>query len=205
MRSRWTSIVIATRNAGKAAEFRSMLAPLGIEVRSLLDIDAKLPEVEEDGETFADNAEKKARAAAEALGVPALADDSGLCVDALNGAPGVRSARYAGAGSSDEQNNAKLLSELSREERGESSGARFVCALALHDPSARETLHAEGACEGVIVREPRGTNGFGYDPLFYVPELGKTFAEMSDEEKNLISHRGRALRNFIAVLEGGAR
>jgi len=203
------SIVIATRNAGKAAEFRAMLAPLGIEVLSLLDLpEGASPEVEEDGETFAANAEKKARAAAAALGRPALADDSGLCVDALDGAPGVYSARYAGEPSNDARNNEKLLRELAaRGAKTEAadgtpalSRARFVCALALHDPATGETSFAEGECEGVIVPEARGDGGFGYDPLFYVPELGKTFAQLDKDEKNRISHRGRAMRAFADEL-----
>jgi XTP/dITP diphosphohydrolase len=201
-------IVIATRNAGKAAEFRTMLSPLGIDVQSLLEVGAHLPEVEEDGETFAANAEKKARAAAAALGLPALADDSGLCVDALGGAPGVRSARYAGEPTSDARNNEKLLRELAELGSVAAAGdggkllsaAQFVCALALVDPRSGETLHAEGVCRGYIVPELRGGNGFGYDPLFFVPELGKTFGEMSDEEKNRISHRGRALERMAETL-----
>lgn len=206
MRSNIDKLVIATRNKGKASEFRSMLSPLGIEVLSLLDIDAEVPDVEEDGDTFAANAEKKAKSAAEALGVPTLADDSGLCVDALGGAPGVRSARYAEEPSSDERNNAKLLSELAgigAKQHIGLSDARFVCALVLYDPRSGETVHAEGSCEGVIVSEPRGANGFGYDPLFYVPDMGKTFGEMSDAEKNRISHRGRALLQLKHILEHG--
>jgi len=203
------SIVVATRNRGKAAEFRDMLAPLGFEVLSLLDLpEGAAPDVEEDGDTFAANAEKKARAAAAALGRPALADDSGLCVDALDGAPGVYSARYAGEPSNDERNNEKLLREL--QTRGARrdvapgvaalSPARFVCVLALHDPEAGETVFAEGACEGFIVAETRGAGGFGYDPLFYVPELGKTFGEATAEEKHALSHRGRALRALAEKL-----
>lgn len=204
------SIVVATRNAGKAAEFRAMLAPLGIEVLSLLDLpDGAVPDVVEDGDTFAANAEKKARAAAVALGRPALADDSGLCVDALGGEPGVYSARYAGEPSSDARNNEKLLRELaSRGARepaggeGALSAAQFRCALALHDPETGETLFAEGACEGVILAAPRGEGGFGYDPLFYVPAVGKSFAELDKAEKNRLSHRGEALRALAAKLDG---
>ncbi|HZG56502.1 XTP/dITP diphosphatase [Paenibacillus sp.] len=202
------SIVVATRNRGKAAEFREMLAPLGYEVLSLLDLpDGASPDVEEDGDTFAANAEKKARAAAQALGRPALADDSGLCVDALDGAPGVYSARYAGEPSDDARNNAKLLAELAS--RGARAGAapvealsaaRFVCALALYDPDADRTVFAEGSCEGWIVPETRGAGGFGYDPLFYVEALGKTFGEASSEEKHAVSHRGAALRALAEKL-----
>jgi XTP/dITP diphosphohydrolase len=204
------SIVVATRNKGKAAEFRDMLAPLGYEVLSLLDLpeaDA-MPDVVEDGDTFAANAEKKAREAARALGRPALADDSGLVVDRLGGAPGVYSARYAGEPSDDARNNAKLLRELAAagepRETGEGaialSAARFVCVLALHDPETNETTFAEGACEGFILDEARGSGGFGYDPLFYAPSLGKTFGEASAAEKHAISHRGAALRALAEKL-----
>lgn len=205
-------VVVATRNAGKAEEFRALLAPLGIEVKSLLDMpESAVPDVVEDGDTFEANAEKKARAAALALNCPALADDSGLCVDALNGEPGVYSARYAGEPSNDRSNNEKLLRELAARAQNKPtvegvealSPARFVCALALYIPgdggdrdSAR-TIFAEGSCEGVIISEPRGDGGFGYDPLFYVFEFGRTFAELSREEKNRISHRGKALRAFV--------
>ncbi|HZG76303.1 MAG TPA: XTP/dITP diphosphatase [Paenibacillus sp.] len=203
------TIVVATRNKGKAAEFRDMLAPLGYEVLSLLDLpDGAAPDVEEDGDTFAANAEKKAREAARALGRPTLADDSGLVVDRLGGAPGVYSARYAGEPSDDARNNAKLLAELAtagepREVSGGAtalSAARFVCVLALHDPGTNETTFAEGACEGYILNEARGTSGFGYDPLFYVPSLGKTFGEATPEEKHAISHRGAALRALAEKL-----
>ncbi|HZG87105.1 XTP/dITP diphosphatase [Paenibacillus sp.] len=204
------SIVIATRNKGKAAEFRDMLSPLGIEVLSLLDLpEGAAPDVVEDGETFAANAEKKARAAAEALGRPALADDSGLCVDELDGAPGVYSARYAGEPSDDARNNEKLLRELAAigAEHTTADGvaalspARFVCALALYIPEQGRTIPAEGAVEGAIVPEPRGTGGFGYDPLFYVPGLGKTFGEAAPEEKHRVSHRGKALLELAEKLK----
>jgi XTP/dITP diphosphohydrolase len=204
------TIVIATRNKGKAAEFRKLLSPLGVTVLSLLDMpEGAVPEVEEDGDTFRANAEKKARAAAVALGRPALADDSGLCVDALGGAPGVYSARYAGEPSSDERNNAKLLQELAatgtrRIVDGVEtlSPAAFVCALALYHPATGETTFADGTCEGLIIPEARGNDGFGYDPLFYVPAFGKTFAEMDAGEKNSVSHRGQAMRDFTARLQG---
>ena len=203
------TLVVATRNAGKAEEFRRLLAPLGIEVTYLADYPGDaVPEVVEDGETFRENAAKKARAAAEALGLPALADDSGLCVDALDGRPGVYSARYAGEPASDEKNNAKLLAELKKRGAGAEgpdgvvvlSPASFVCVLALHIPENGETLFAEGACRGVILSEPRGSGGFGYDPLFYLPELRRTFAELSSEEKNRLSHRGNALRALQQTL-----
>ncbi|MDF2717041.1 MAG: purine phosphatase [Paenibacillus sp.] len=200
-------LVIATRNAGKAREFASLFEPLGITVHSLNDY-PDIPDIVEDGETFAANALIKAKAVAERLGVPALADDSGLCVDALDGRPGVYSARFAGAGAKDADNNAKLLRELDllvkdgripaesavadgREVRLLSK-ARFVCALALYEPHSHP-LQVEGQCEGVIIDTPIGANGFGYDPLFYIPEFGQTMAELPMERKNAISHRARAL------------
>ncbi|WP_409341751.1 non-canonical purine NTP pyrophosphatase [Paenibacillus sp. MBLB4367] len=212
------TLVIATRNRGKTAEFARMLEPFGIEVKSLNDV-PDMPDIVEDGQTFADNALIKARAIAEKLGEPVLADDSGLCVDALDGAPGVWSARYAGEGATDAMNNAKLIAELAHRvqprelpERtgaeGEPhplvlSGAAFVCALALYDPASRQALHVEGECRGYIVSAPRGEGGFGYDPLFYVPEQGRTMGELAAERKNQISHRGEALRKLTAILESG--
>ncbi|RAV22045.1 non-canonical purine NTP pyrophosphatase [Paenibacillus contaminans] len=215
------TLVIATRNRGKAAEFAKLLQPFGIEVKSLNEV-PDMPDIVEDGATFADNALIKARTIAERLGEPVLADDSGLCVDALNGAPGVISARYADEHATDAMNNAKLIAELGQRVQphelpaqagGETaggerhplvlSGAAFVCALALYDPASRETLHVEGECLGFIIGAPRGEAGFGYDPLFYVPELGRTMAELSAEHKNKISHRGEALRKLTAILESG--
>jgi XTP/dITP diphosphohydrolase len=229
-------LVIATRNAGKVREFAHRFGKLGLTVRSLADYDA-MPDVVEDGDTFAANAEKKAVTIAQALGLPVLADDSGLCVDALGGAPGVYSARYAGEPSDDTANNRKLLQELqslrlspeASDERGEPSvqrapsakgspteagdllaaqalaaagaralsAARFVCALAVHDPASGETLHAEGASDGWIIDKPLGENGFGYDPLFFVPAYGKTMAQLTMEEKNAISHRAQALDRLL--------
>ncbi|WP_166240409.1 non-canonical purine NTP pyrophosphatase [Paenibacillus turpanensis] len=215
-------IVVATRNAGKVKEFAHAFAELGVAVRSLADY-PEAPEVVEDGATFADNALKKAKTIAEALGVAALADDSGLCVDELDGAPGVYSARYAGEPSSDEQNNAKLVRELRRvrgleleagglpdfgaeDEGTEPFGtARFVASLAYYDPASGEVLRAEGTCEGEIIPEPRGEGGFGYDPHFYVPQLGKTMAELTVAEKQQISHRGKALERLLGLWEQKAR
>jgi len=205
-------IVIATRNRGKMLEFQEMLAPLGIRVSCLLDVEKNtIPEIEEDGETFAANAEKKARMAASVMGMPVLADDSGLCVEALGGEPGVKSARYAGEPSSDVANNTKLLRELADRTEGYIdlegnfiwSQARFMCALVLFQPTTGIALHAEGACEGQIIGEARGTHGFGYDPLFYIPEFKRTFAELAPHEKHQISHRGRALQSFIDVISRG--
>lgn len=184
-------VVLATKNPGKAKEIRSLMGDLPIEI---VDLEAfpglNLPS--EDGETFADNALRKAEAVAEATGLWALADDSGLEVDCLNGRPGVFSARYAGEGCSDQENNRKLLEEL----RGvpiEKRRARYRCVVALVGPHGERRLF-QGECEGLIADLPRGEGGFGYDPLFLLPEKGKTMAELDPEEKNRISHRGKALR-----------
>ncbi|AFC32748.1 RdgB/HAM1 family non-canonical purine NTP pyrophosphatase [Paenibacillus mucilaginosus 3016] len=212
MRQLGTEVVIATRNAGKVREFAALFGQQGIAVKSLLDYPS-IPDIPEDGETFAANALIKARAVAQHLGVSALADDSGLCVDRLGGAPGVYSARYAGEPSDDAANNRKLLEELRRlGPAGEPasggpallSPARFVCAMALVDAEGRTAAEVEGTCEGAIIGEPRGAGGFGYDPLFYVPELGRTLSELAMEEKNKLSHRGQALRRLMDVLKGGA-
>lgn len=189
-------LLFATRNRGKLAELRALVAPHGIEVDSLDDVDAP-GEVEEDGETFTANAEKKARAALAATGLPALADDSGLDVDALDGAPGVRSARYAGPGQDDAANNAKLLAALASVPDARRT-ARFRCALAFVDAAGTLTV-AEGTLEGRIGQAPRGAGGFGYDPLFLLPD-GRTLAELSAAEKNAISHRGQALRKMAPHL-----
>lgn len=191
------TILVATRNAGKTREFALAFSTLGIKVKSLADYPA-IPDVEEDGETFLENALKKAKTVAELLNIPVLADDSGLCVDRLNGEPGVYSARYAGEHGNDEANNAKLIASLHalpalKDENG-LSPAQFVCALVLYDPASKRTYEALGTVDGVIIDEPRGSNGFGYDPLFYVPSYGRTMAELTPEEKQRISHRGEALR-----------
>jgi XTP/dITP diphosphohydrolase len=180
-------IVLATRNQGKTNEIRKFLEGFPVEIRDLNDF-GPIPEVVEDGATFEENAYKKAHFTAKILGLPALADDSGLEVDALKGAPGVHSARYAGPRATDDENNAKLLANLA----GVSDrAARFRCNLSLAVPSG-PALTYEATCEGVIVEQPRGTNGFGYDPIFFCPERGKTFGEMTLEEKSQVSHRGRA-------------
>lgn len=206
MTGRKREIVIATRNPGKAREFAHAFAALEVAVKSLLDYPS-IPDIPEDGSTFADNARIKAKTASELLGVPALADDSGLCVDALDGAPGVYSARYAGKGASDADNNAKLLAELTG--RGAEtlgtlpdgtrllSRGRFVCVLALYDPERGAFIEAEGEVAGFIADRPRGSGGFGYDPLFWLPELGRSMAELTQEEKRAISHRGKALEALL--------
>lgn len=190
-------LVFATRNAGKLTELRQLLAELdGVAIEVLSAADLALPEVVEDADTFAGNAAKKALSASRASGLPALADDSGLEVDALGGAPGVISARYAGPEQDDRRNNEKLLAALARVPP-QRRAARFRSALALADTAGSlgdRVLAAEGVCEGMILEAPRGTGGFGYDPLFFSPELGMTFAEAGIGPKNHLSHRARAMR-----------
>lgn len=192
-------VIVATRNAGKIAEISSSLDLPGWEFVTAETIGLSAPEVIEDGMTFADNAVVKAAAYHESLGMPALADDSGLAVDALDGAPGVRSARYAGDDATDAKNNAKLLAALS-EVPSDARTARFVCVVAFMDEHGTPTL-ASGSCEGRIGVEARGSGGFGYDPLFLPDDApGRTMAELSIEEKGRISHRGRALAALREVL-----
>ena len=190
-------IVLATRNRGKIRELQALMKDFGIEVLSVADMEG-VPEVEEDGTTFLENSLKKAREISTATGIMALADDSGLVVDALNGAPGVYSARYAGDNATDEQNYLKLLDEMKDIPDGERT-ARFKCVMVLCHPSG-QWISAEGACEGIISREPTGSQGFGYDPVFFVPELGRSMAQLSSEEKNAISHRGNALKKLREML-----
>jgi XTP/dITP diphosphohydrolase len=191
-------LVAATRNKGKLSELRELLAGLPLEVVSLSDYPS-LAEIEETGSSFAENAIIKAEAVAHHTGEMALADDSGLEVDALEGSPGIYSARYAGPGAGDEANNRKLLAELAVVADAKRT-ARFRAAIAVAAPGL-PTRVAEGVCEGIIIHEPRGTGGFGYDPLFFVPEYGKSFAEMLPEEKNSVSHRARAMSGARQVLE----
>jgi XTP/dITP diphosphohydrolase len=182
-------LVIATRNQGKTAEIRDFLNDFSVEVRNLDDF-GPIPEVVEDGETFEENAYKKAVQTARMLGFPALADDSGLAVNALDGAPGVYSARYAGEKATDAENNAKLLAAL---EGVSDRRAAFHCVISIAVPTG-PALTYEATCEGEIVTTPAGEEGFGYDPLFFYPPLGKTFAELTRAEKGAVSHRGQALR-----------
>lgn len=188
-------LVLASKNQHKLVEMQTILGQLGLEVvlESQVGVDV---EVEETGVTFAENAMLKAKAVMEASGMAAIADDSGLVVDALDGAPGVYSARYGGK-SSDAERTAYLLENIADipEDR---RTARFISAIACALPDGR-TVTAEGSCEGVITFAVKGENGFGYDPVFYVPELGKTFAEATASEKNAISHRGKALHAFLDV------
>lgn len=190
-------LVVATKNPGKGKEFRELLEGLGVEVETLLDFPGfSLPP--ETGSTFADNALFKARMTASLTGLPALGDDSGLEVDFLQGAPGIYSARFAGEPTDDGRNNAKLLRLLEGVPQ-EKRAARFRCVLALVTADG-DTHLAEGTLEGFITTEPRGDQGFGYDPLFYLPEYGQTLAEMGTEEKNKLSHRARAVRNMWPIL-----
>jgi XTP/dITP diphosphohydrolase len=185
-------IIVGTRNAGKIREIQTALADLPFVVTGLPDMD--IPEIEETGTTFQENAIIKARYYCQYTGEYCLADDSGLEVDALGGAPGVYSARYSGENASDAGNNAKILAALQETPQRDRT-ARFRSVLALAGPDG-SLLLTDGVCEGVILVEARGTGGFGYDPLFYIPALGKTLAEMTVEEKNRISHRGNALHVF---------
>jgi XTP/dITP diphosphohydrolase len=184
-------LVMATRNPGKTAEIRELLQGFPVEIKSLSDF-GPIPEVEEDGDTFDANAYKKASFTARVLGVPAIADDSGISVDALNGAPGVHSARYGGENASDEDRRNKLLTEMHGRTHRQ---AAFECVISLAVPSG-PALTYEGRCEGVLAEAPAGSNGFGYDPIFYYPPFQKTFAELTREEKSRVSHRGKALREL---------
>jgi XTP/dITP diphosphohydrolase len=198
-------LLLATTNAGKLAEVEAFVKRLSINLISLRALGA-WPQVVEDGSTYEENALKKARTLAQYSGVLTLADDSGLEVDALNGEPGVHSARYSGKDATDQSNNAKLLAELSNIPEAQRR-ARFVCVLALCAPSPAGiqewTVRAE--CEGRITFAPRGENGFGYDPLFFYPPLGKTFGEIDRETKASVSHRGKALKRMTEILAVCAR
>ncbi|MGE5484328.1 MAG: XTP/dITP diphosphatase [Ignavibacteriales bacterium] len=190
-------IVIATRNAGKVREIKEILGDLDVETLSLADFPG-VDSPEETGASFEENAIIKASHAAQASGILSLADDSGLEVDALDGQPGVRSARFAGEGAGDEANNRKLLRLLEGVPANRRT-ARFKCCVAVCSPDGAIETVTE-SCEGTICFEPRGSSGFGYDPLFYVKELGMTFAETSVETKNRLSHRGKALRAVRPVI-----
>ncbi len=195
--SAFPTIVVATRNSGKLREFRTLLSPLNSDVLGLKDLSLDT-EFEESGNTFAENARLKAIGYSLLTQFPVLADDSGLEVDALGGKPGIHSARYAGPGASDADRVRKLLEALGK--AGGGRGARFVCALALAHRGV-VLRESEGNCSGIIAEAPRGYNGFGYDPIFLFPELGKTFAELSQEEKNRYSHRARAVASLLRQLQ----
>jgi XTP/dITP diphosphohydrolase len=190
------SLVLASNNAGKLAEFAQLLAPLGFAIKSQRELD--IPEAEEPFGTFVENALAKARHASQLSGLPALADDSGICVPALGGAPGVQSARYAGEPRSDAANNAKLVREIAAHA---DKSAYYYCVLVMvrhaDDP---QPIIADGVWHGQLIEQPRGQGGFGYDPYFFLPSLGKTAAELSAQEKNNLSHRGQALRALINKL-----
>jgi XTP/dITP diphosphohydrolase len=195
-------IVLASNNPGKLREIDQLLATAGLQVLPQRAFD--IGEAEETGLTFVENAILKARHASAGSGLPAIADDSGIEVDALAGAPGIYSARYAGAGANDQANNEKLLAELAAVPDGERS-ARYQCVVVyLRHAQDPTPLICIGTWEGRILRAPRGSNGFGYDPLFFVPTHGCSAAELDPDTKNAISHRGQALRALVARLKGGA-
>jgi len=192
-------ILVATMNAGKLREYERLLADVqGLELETMASL-ADPVDVVEDRDTFRGNALKKATEIAKVAGIPCLADDSGLEVDALGGRPGVYSARYAGEDASDAQNNAKLLDELS-DTADQQRTARFRCAIAVVDESGSELATVDGACEGSIGREPRGAHGFGYDPLFVPDGYTQTMAELGPETKNEISHRAQAAAKLVPFL-----
>ena len=192
------TLVMATSNIGKLREFQALLAGFPVRLVPLNEVLGEVPKIVESGATFEENAVLKARTVAQLTGMVAMADDSGLEVDALGGRPGVRSARFAHERATDAENNAMLLRELEEIEEAQRS-ARFRCVLAVVSPWApQEPLVGEGRCEGFIARNPRGSGGFGYDPLFLLPQPEeRTMAELTDAEKNALSHRGRALTDLI--------
>jgi XTP/dITP diphosphohydrolase len=190
------TLVLASNNSGKLAEFAQLLAPLGFHLKSQGDLN--IPEAEEPFGTFVENALAKARHASQLSGLAALADDSGICVPALGGAPGVQSARYAGEPRSDAANNAKLVREIAQYN---DKSAYYYCVLVMVRHAADpQPIIADGVWHGSLIEQPRGQGGFGYDPHFFLPRLGKTAAELSAEEKNSLSHRGQALRALINKL-----
>ncbi len=191
-----TTLILATGNHGKIAEIQDMLNGFPVRIKCLSDF-GSLPEVIEDGATFEENAYKKASQTARVTGLPALADDSGLCVAALDGRPGVHSARYGGEGLTDEERTARLLKAMDGKKDRK---AAFECVISIAVP-AGPALTYEARCEGLIAQAPTGDSGFGYDPIFYLPSLKKTFAQLTLEEKSRISHRGRALSELKSEFE----
>jgi len=190
-------LILASNNAGKLKEFGQLLGPIGFELHSQGEFD--VPEAEEPFGTFVENALAKARHASRLTGLPALADDSGVCVNALGGAPGVYSARYAGEPKSDARNNQKLVADLSTLA---DKSAYYYCVLVyVRHPDDPQPVIADGRWHGEIIASPRGENGFGYDPHFLIPALGKTTAELDPQEKNTLSHRGQALRVLVEKLK----
>lgn len=191
-------IIIATKNAGKVKDFETLFSPKGFKVKSLLDF-PEIEDVEETGVTFAENATLKAEAISSALNKPVIADDSGLAIDALNGEPGVYSARYAGENKDDNANIEKVLQKLN-DVPFEKRTSRFHCALAIAVPGKRTEI-VEGTCEGHILEEKRGENGFGYDPIFFVEKWRCSMAELTKEQKNQISHRANALKRLAPLID----
>lgn len=191
------NIVLATRNEGKVREFLKLLTGLDLNILSMNNF-PDIGDIEESGITFEENALLKARAVSSKTGLIAIADDSGLEVDALDGRPGIYSARYAGEAASDRENYLKLLEEMKDVPKA-NKGAAFVCTIAVSRPSG-ESITAVGRCKGVIGSEPEGEGGFGYDPVFYLPDLGCTMASVSNEKKNNISHRGEAVKELKKIL-----
>ncbi|MCG3138963.1 MAG: dITP/XTP pyrophosphatase [Phycisphaerae bacterium] len=198
-RAMYTELLVATSNRGKLAEITTLLAPRGWRLLGLADLHPPLSEAVEDGDTFVANAEKKACYYAHTSGHLTLADDSGLEVEALNGQPGVHSARYAGLPGNDQANNALLIERLQAIPAAQRR-ARFRCAMVLAGPDGSILATTEGTIEGLVIDAPRGRNGFGYDPHFLIPHLGQTAAELPPELKNQISHRGQALTRMIERL-----
>lgn len=191
-------MIFATGNEGKMKEIRMILADMGMEILSMKEAGVNA-DIVEDGTTFEENALIKARTVAEVSGLPAMADDSGLEVDHMDKAPGIYSARFLGEDTSYRIKNQYIIDQLAEVE-GDARSARFVCAIALALPDGR-SFTTRATVEGVIAYEERGSEGFGYDPIFYLPEYGKTTAELTPEEKNVISHRGKALRQMKAIME----
>jgi len=193
---RKATLVLVTRNEGKTREYALLFKGLPLEIRALSEFDG-VPEIREEGDSFEEIAIGKARQATRLLNIPAIADDSGLEVEALGGAPGILSARYGGEPSDDARNNRRLREAM----RGKDNRrASFVCAIAIAKPSG-QTLIYTGRCTGEILHEPRGENGFGYDPLFFYPPFGRSFAQLTAEEKSRVSHRGRAMMRLIDDFE----
>jgi len=190
-------LILASNNAGKLKEFAQLLSPIGFDLHAQGEFE--VPEAEEPFGTFVENALAKARHASRLTGLPALADDSGVCVNALGGAPGVHSARFGGEPKSDERNNRKLLAELST--RADKSAYYYCVLVYVRHPDDPQPIIADGRWDGEIVVTPRGANGFGYDPHFLIPALGKTTAELEPQEKNALSHRGQALRALVEKLK----
>ena len=190
-------LILASNNAGKLKEFAQLLAPIGFDLHPQGEFD--VPEAEEPFGTFVENALAKARHASRLTGLPALADDSGVCVNALGGAPGVHSARFGGEPKSDDRNNRKLLADLAT--RADKSAYYYCVLVYVRHPDDPQPIIADGRWDGEIIATPRGANGFGYDPHFLIPALGKTVAELEPQEKNALSHRGQALRALVEKLK----